>query len=84
MRQRGGTIRRLARGHQRPFGRSCTIVAKINAAIEAVLKDPETLDRLKTFGFDPISGSPAEADTYFRAEVTKWGEMVKALGLSIN
>lgn len=60
------------------------VVAKLNAAVEEVMNDPATLEKLKNFGFDPIHGSPAEADTYFRAEVTKWGEMVNALGLSIN
>lgn len=60
------------------------IVAKLNAAIEEVVNDPATQEKLKGFGFDPIHGSPEQADAYFRAEVTKWGEMVNALGLSIN
>jgi hypothetical protein len=35
-------------------------------------------------GFDPITGSQADADAMFAAEVQKWGGMVKALGLSIK
>jgi hypothetical protein len=35
-------------------------------------------------GFDPIFGTPAQADAMFAAEVKKWGDMVKALGLSIK
>jgi len=60
------------------------IIAKLNAAVEDVLKEQAMQDKLATLGFDPIHGSPAEADGYFRAEVKKWGEMVNALGLSIN
>ena len=60
------------------------IVNKLNAAVEEVIKDQAMQDKLKTIGFDPIHGSAADADTYFRAEVKKWGEMVNALGLSIN
>lgn len=60
------------------------IVAKLNAAVQDVINEPATQDKLKSIGFDPIHNSPAEADAYFRGEIKKWGEMVNALGLSIN
>ena len=60
------------------------IVNKLNAVVEVVIKDAAVQNRLKAIGFDPINGSPAEADSYFRSEVAKWGEMVNALGLSID
>jgi tripartite-type tricarboxylate transporter receptor subunit TctC len=60
------------------------IIAKLNAEVEEVIKDPAVQKRLQTFGFDPIHGSAGQADAYFKSEVTKWGSMVKALGLSIN
>jgi tripartite-type tricarboxylate transporter receptor subunit TctC len=60
------------------------IVAKLNAAVQEVLKEPATQEKLTSIGFDPIYGTPAQADAYFRAEIKKWGEMVTALGLSIN
>lgn len=59
------------------------ILTKLNAAVEAVMKDPETQKKLATIGFDPIYGNAAQADQYFRAEVANWGKMVKAVGLSI-
>ncbi len=67
-----------------PTKTDAAIVDKLNAAVERVLKDPEIQNKLKTIGFDPIEGSAMQADAYFKAEVTKWGEMVNALGLSIN
>ena len=60
------------------------IVTRLNAAIEDAIKDAAVQNKLKTIGFDPIEGSAVEADGYFRSEVAKWGEMVKALGLSID
>jgi tripartite-type tricarboxylate transporter receptor subunit TctC len=60
------------------------IVSKLNAAVEEVINDPAVQKNLQTIGFDPIRQSPAEADAYFKSEVTKWGGMVKELGLSIN
>ena len=60
------------------------IVAKLNATIEEVMKDPQITQKLTSLGFDPIHGSQARAETTFRAEVAKWGKMVKTLNLSIN
>jgi tripartite-type tricarboxylate transporter receptor subunit TctC len=60
------------------------IIATLNAAIDAIVQSPEVRTRLAALGFDPITGSPAQADAMFASEVRKWGDMVKALGLSIK
>ncbi len=67
-----------------PASTSPEITAKLNATIEEVVKDPALRQKLTSIGFDPIEGSQTQAESYFRAEVEKWGKMVKALGLSIN
>jgi tripartite-type tricarboxylate transporter receptor subunit TctC len=59
------------------------IVGKLNAAISEVMKDPALVKKLTSIGFDPIQGSQAQAESYFRSEVDSWGKMVKALNLSI-
>ena len=60
------------------------IIAALNTAINDTIRNPDVQQKLATIGFDPIQGSPAQAETMFKAEVTKWGEMVKALNLSIK
>jgi tripartite-type tricarboxylate transporter receptor subunit TctC len=60
------------------------IIATLNTAINDTIKNPDVQQKLATIGFDPIQGSPAQAETMFKAEVTKWGEMVKALNLTIK
>ena len=60
------------------------IASKLNATIEEVMKDPQLRNRLTSIGFDPIDGTQAQAESYFRSEVEKWGKMVKTLGLSIK
>jgi tripartite-type tricarboxylate transporter receptor subunit TctC len=59
-------------------------VGKLSAAIQEVMQDPMLQQRLAAIGFDPIEGSQAQAEAYFKAEVAKWGAMVKTLGLSIE
>ena len=67
-----------------PAKTSPEITAKLNATIEQVMKDPALRQKLTAIGFDPIEGSQAQAESYFTAEVAKWGKMVKTLGLSIK
>ena len=60
------------------------VLATLNAAINDIIRTPEVQTKLADMGFDPITGTPAHADALFGAEVKKWGDMVKALGLSIK
>ncbi len=67
-----------------PSGTAADITGKLHAAIDEVMKDPALQQKLTAIGFDPMSGPQAQADTMFKAEVAKWGTMVKALELTIN
>jgi tripartite-type tricarboxylate transporter receptor subunit TctC len=60
------------------------IVATLNETINAIVQTPDVQKKLADMGFDPIAGSPARADAMFKSEVAKWGDMVKALNLSIK
>jgi tripartite-type tricarboxylate transporter receptor subunit TctC len=60
------------------------ILATLNGAINDIVQTPEVQKKLADMGFDPITGPPAQADALFTSEVAKWGNMVKALGLSIK
>jgi len=58
------------------------VIHKLSTAVQEFIKDAMVQEKLKVLGFDPKS--PADADSFFKAEVKKWGEMVQALELSIN
>ncbi|MDO9413191.1 MAG: tripartite tricarboxylate transporter substrate binding protein [Pseudolabrys sp.] len=60
------------------------IVATLNEAINATINSAEVRDKLTAIGFDPIIGTPSEADAMFKAETDKWGKMVKALGVTVK
>ena len=60
------------------------IITTLNTAINDTIKNPDVQKKLATIGFDPIDGSPAQAEAMFKSEVTKWGEMVKTLNLSVK
>jgi tripartite-type tricarboxylate transporter receptor subunit TctC len=60
------------------------VVAKLNGAINQILKEPAVQDRLKAIGFDAIFKTHGEAAAYFTGEVAKWGKMVRATGVTID
>ena len=58
------------------------VVAKLNAEINALMKEPDSLDRLAKAGFDPVVKNLAETNEYFKNDADRWGAMVKAIGFS--
>jgi tripartite-type tricarboxylate transporter receptor subunit TctC len=60
------------------------ILATLNDAINDTVRTAEVQKKLSDMGFDPITGPPEQADAMFTSEVKKWGDMVKALNLSIK
>jgi tripartite-type tricarboxylate transporter receptor subunit TctC len=67
-----------------PSNTDAQTISMLNAAIEDVMKDPALQQKLTAIGFEPLRNAPAQAEAMFKAEVAKWGAMVKALDLSIN
>jgi len=60
------------------------VIDKLNAEINAILKEPEARQKLATIGFDPIIKTTAEASDYFSSEVANWGKMTRAIGFSAD
>jgi tripartite-type tricarboxylate transporter receptor subunit TctC len=58
------------------------VVAKLNAEINAIMKEPEAQQKLKTIGFDVMIKNQAEVENYLKSEVASWGKMVRAIGYS--
>jgi tripartite-type tricarboxylate transporter receptor subunit TctC len=60
------------------------IVVSLNEAINETVRSAAVRERLGAIGFDPIAGSPSQAQTMFESEIRKWGAMVKALGITVK
>jgi tripartite-type tricarboxylate transporter receptor subunit TctC len=53
------------------------IIAKLNAAFNAALAEPELQARLAQFGAVVMTTTPAEFGKFIAAEIEKWGKVVK-------
>jgi tripartite-type tricarboxylate transporter receptor subunit TctC len=58
------------------------VVAKLNAEINAIMREQEAQQKLKAIGFEVMIKNVPEASDYFRSEVSSWGERTRAIGYS--
>ena len=68
-----------------PAGTPKDVVAKLNAAANKALSDPQVIDSLKKAGIDPTPGSTPESTSDFvKAELAKWAPIIKASGAQVD
>lgn len=60
------------------------IVDKLNAAIVDILHDPANQDFMRELGAVPAGGTPEEFGAFQKAEMAKWGPLIKPLGMKLN
>src|SRR5438094_3595754 len=67
-----------------PAGTPKPIIARLNAEINAILKEPDVVQKLHAQGFDLIGGTPEEFGALIKGESDKWAPVIKRLGLKID
>src|SRR2546430_3097126 len=64
-----------------PAGTPQDVVAKLNAAINAALKQGDVRSRLSGAGIEIQGGTPEQFGEVIKAEIDKWGRIVKEAGI---
>ncbi|VFR63884.1 putative exported protein [plant metagenome] len=67
-----------------PTGTPAEIVDQVSQALAKVLKDPGIAQQLAAIGAEPVGSTPADLDTFRRAEIAKWQKVVKEAGLKLD
>ncbi len=67
-----------------PAGTPKPIVDKMSATLAEVLKDPEVKTKLEGIGAELVGSTPEELETFRRAEIEKWKDVVKKSGITLN
>ena len=60
------------------------IVARLNAEINAILKEPDVVQKLHAQGFDLVGGTPEEFGALIKGESEKWAPVIKNIGLKVD
>ena len=69
-------------GFYAPARTPANVVANANAAIQAALKDRSVIDSLALMGLVAQGSTPAEMDRSQKAELQRWGPLVKKVGFT--
>lgn len=64
-----------------PKGTPKPIIDKMNAEINAVLKDPDFQKKLAAIGATTLGGSAEKLSSHLSAELEKWGAVIQAAGI---
>ena len=60
-----------------PAGTPRSIIDKLNAAVNEVVKRPDVVKLWTQQGAVPMSMTPEEFDKFLRGDIVKWAEVVK-------
>ena len=60
------------------------IVDRLSADINRALRDPDSLERWKPLGFDPIGTTPAEFATRQKDDLAYWKQMIEYTGVKVE
>jgi tripartite-type tricarboxylate transporter receptor subunit TctC len=64
-----------------PAGTAKAIVTKLHTDIAKALASPDAKERITAQGFDIIASSPDQFAAQIKAEIEKWGKVIKAAGI---
>ncbi len=67
-----------------PAGTPPDVIARLNAAFNKVLAEPEMRARLVKIGYEPVGGAPERFSQKIERETRKWGPVIKEAGLQMN
>jgi tripartite-type tricarboxylate transporter receptor subunit TctC len=60
------------------------IVARLNSELNAALGDPAVREQLRIMGIEPTPGSPEQFREEMRRDLARYGQVVKAAGISVE
>lgn len=66
-----------------PAGTPAATVARLNAAIQASLQKPATLDKLKAVGAVPTGGTPQQFQDFVARDVARWTTIIRAAKIEL-
>lgn len=67
-----------------PAGTPAPVIARLNAEMNAILKQPDIVQKMNASGFDLIGGTPQDFGALVKSESGKWTPVIKAAGIKID
>ncbi|HPU54307.1 MAG TPA: tripartite tricarboxylate transporter substrate binding protein [Burkholderiaceae bacterium] len=65
-------------------GTPAPIVQRLNAEFIKAMRAPEARDKIEAAGYEIVGSTPEQLDAFIKAEIVRWGKVVKDSGATIN
>ena len=60
------------------------VIARLNAEINAILKDPEVVEKMQAQGFALVGGTPEAFGSLVSGESARWAPVIRQIGLKVD
>ena len=60
------------------------VIAKIQTDTKAAIADPAVRAKMAALAAEPVGNSPAELGAFLQAEMKRWGDLIKEVGLKVE
>jgi len=60
------------------------VIARLNTEINAILKQPDVVQKLNAAGFELVGGSPEQFGALIKSESDKWAPIIKSANIKID
>jgi tripartite-type tricarboxylate transporter receptor subunit TctC len=60
------------------------VIDKVQADTKAALADPVVRTRMEALAAEPVGNSPAELGAFLQAEMKKWGDLIREVGVKVE
>jgi tripartite-type tricarboxylate transporter receptor subunit TctC len=67
-----------------PAGTPRPIVDRLHAEFSKAMRSPDVAERYATLGVEPVDSTPEQFAAYMRAELAKWGDIIKRAGTKLE
>lgn len=67
-----------------PNGTPKAVIEKLNREIVRILKTPDAEQRIVAAGVFPLGSTAQQLDAHMKAEVAKWGKVIRAIGVRLD
>ena len=64
-----------------PASTPAAIISQLHKEVVRVLSQPEVKERFFNIGVDVVGGTPAQFAAYIKADMAKWGKVIKDAGI---
>jgi len=60
------------------------VVDQLSSEVNAILKQPDVMEKIANQGGDIIGGTPVQFSTFLKSDVEKWAKLVKDAGITLE